>query len=70
MLHRPSGRFREPRAALELRSRISSTERRSVLFAAVDIDKHAFQAAVLDPAGGEVIEGALLGRPGESWALG
>ena len=27
-----------------------------MLFAAIDIHKHAFQAAVLDPQGGEVVE--------------
>jgi hypothetical protein len=32
-------------------------ERRSVvLYAAIDIHKHAFQAAVLDPESGEVVE--------------
>ncbi len=34
-----------------------SNERRSVmLYAAIDIHKHAFQAAVLDPDSGEVVE--------------
>src|SRR6266568_7286812 len=34
-----------------------SNERRSVmLYAAIDIHKHAFQAAVLDPESGEVVE--------------
>jgi len=27
-----------------------------MLYAAIDIHKHAFQAAVLDPEGGEVVE--------------
>src|SRR5205823_3447421 len=48
--------------------------RRSVmLYAAIDIHKHAFQAAVLDPEGGEVVEARFsadresLARWAEEW---
>lgn len=43
------------------------------MFAAIDIHKHAFQAAVLDPEGGEVVEAhfsadrARLGRWADEW---
>ena len=32
-----------------------------MLYAAIDIHKLAFQAAVLDPESGELVEGALRG---------
>src|SRR5436190_312353 len=44
-----------------------------MLFAAIDIHKHAFQAAVLDPEGGEVVEARFsadresLARWAEEW---
>ena len=44
-----------------------------MLFAAIDIHKHAFQAAVLDPQGGEVVEARFsadresLARWAEEW---
>jgi len=44
-----------------------------MLYAAIDIHKHAFQAAVLDPEGGEVVEARFsadresLGRWAEEW---
>jgi transposase len=45
-----------------------------MLYAAIDIHKHAFQAAVLDPASGEVVEELFsadresLGRWAEEWS--
>jgi hypothetical protein len=44
-----------------------------MLYAAIDIHKHAFQAAVLDPEGGEVVEARFsadresLARWAEEW---
>ena len=41
-----------------------------MLYAAIDIHKQSFQAAVLDPESGEVVEEALLRRSGEPRPLG
>src|SRR5712692_5466180 len=56
------------------RSGLCVDERRSVmLYAAIDIHKHAFQAAVLDPETGEVVEKRVsadrdsLARCAEEW---
>ena len=44
-----------------------------MLYAAIDVHKHAFQAAVLDPESGEVVEARFsadresLGRWAEEW---
>jgi hypothetical protein len=40
-----------------------------MVYAAIDIHKHAFQAAVLDPEGGEVVE-ARFSADRESCSLG
>src|SRR4051812_30260322 len=51
--------------------RASIDERRSVvLYAAIDSDKHAFQATVLDPESGEVVEERFSADLGslERWA--
>src|SRR6266536_2009772 len=56
------------------RSGLCVDERRFVmLYAAIDIHKHAFQAAVLDPGSGEVVEERLalgLARAGRQWFRG
>jgi hypothetical protein len=37
-----------------------------MLYAAIDIHKRVFQAAVLDPASGEIAEGALSRHAGRA----
>src|SRR6266540_314125 len=55
------------------RSGLCVDERRFVMYAAIDIDKRAFQAAVLDPDSGQVVEQRFsadresLARWAESW---